>query len=41
MNMGVTYPAVFDKQDMTVISKCDGLWAYNILQIGVRPFIHY
>ena len=41
MNMGVSYPAVFDKQDMMVMSKYNGLWAYNIIRIGVRPFIHY
>lgn len=40
-NMGVNYPAIFHKQDMMVIPKYNGLWAYNIIQIGVRPFIHY
>lgn len=41
VNMGVTYPAIFHKQDMMVMPKYNGLWAYNIIQIGVRPFIHY
>ena len=40
-NMGATYPAIFHKQDMMVMPKYNGLWAYNIIQIGVRPFIHY
>lgn len=40
-NMGTYYPAVFDKQDMKVIPKRDLSWSSYIIQIGVRPFIHY
>lgn len=40
-NMGANYPAVFNKQDMMVMPKYNGLWSYSIIQIGVRPFIHY
>lgn len=40
-NMGANYPAVFNKQDMMVMPKYNGLWSYRIIQIGVRPFIHY
>lgn len=40
-NMGATYPAIFHKQDMKVIPKRDLSWSSDIIQIGVRPFIHY
>ena len=40
-NMGATYPAIFHKQDMKVMPKYNVSWVYDIIRIGVRPFIHY